>query len=81
VGSPPGRSAPVPVPFFATHSADPATIHHLGLYIGARNMISAPHTGDVVRVASVDGFGGYGRTPRTDPPSVRVDRWWVQAAA
>jgi len=45
--------------FFATDTADPATIHHVGLYIGAGDMISAPHTGDVVRVASVAGFGGY----------------------
>jgi len=45
--------------FFATDTADPATIHHVGLYIGGGDMISAPHTGDVVRVASVAGFGGY----------------------
>jgi len=45
--------------FFATDTADPATIHHVGMYIGGGNMISAPHTGDVVRVASVAGFGGY----------------------
>ncbi len=45
--------------FFATDTADAATIHHVGLYIGGGNMISAPHTGDVVRVASVTGFGGY----------------------
>ena len=45
--------------FFATDTADPATIHHVGIYIGGGNMISAPHTGDVVRVASVAGFGGY----------------------
>jgi len=36
--------------FFATDTADPATIHHVGLYIGGGDMISAPHTGDVVRV-------------------------------
>ena len=45
--------------FFATDTADPATIHHVGLYIGAGDMINAPHTGDVVRKASVAGFGGY----------------------
>ena len=45
--------------FFATDTADPATIHHVSLYIGGGDMISAPHTGDVVRVASVAGFGGY----------------------
>jgi len=45
--------------FFASNTADPATIHHVGMYIGGGSMISAPHTGDVVRVASVAGFGGY----------------------
>jgi cell wall-associated NlpC family hydrolase len=29
------------------------TIHHVGIYIGGGKMIHAPHTGDVVRVASV----------------------------
>ena len=30
-----------------------ATIHHVGMYIGGGKMIHAPHTGDVVRVASI----------------------------
>ena len=25
-------------------------IHHVGIYVGGGNMISAPHTGDVVKV-------------------------------
>lgn len=29
------------------------TIHHVGIYIGDGKMIHAPHTGDVVRVASI----------------------------
>ncbi|MGZ6885886.1 MAG: NlpC/P60 family protein [Acidimicrobiia bacterium] len=29
------------------------TIHHVGIYIGGGKMINAPHTGDVVRVASI----------------------------
>ncbi len=45
--------------FFATDTADPATIHHVGLYIGGGNMINAPHTGDVVRVAAISNFNGY----------------------
>lgn len=30
------------------------TIHHVGIYIGGGKMIHAPHTGDVVRVASIN---------------------------
>jgi peptidoglycan DL-endopeptidase CwlO len=33
-------------------------IHHVGLYIGGGQMIHAPHTGDVVRVASIYSGGG-----------------------
>lgn len=32
---------------------------HVGIYIGGGQMINAPHTGDVVKVQSVNGFGGY----------------------
>ena len=46
--------------FWATDTSDPATIHHVALYIGGGRMVHAPHTGDVVRVASVylDGYIG-----------------------
>ena len=36
--------------FYAFNTADPATIHHVGLYIGAGNMIDAPYTGATVRI-------------------------------
>ena len=36
--------------FFAYNTADPATIHHVGIYIGAGNMIDAPYTGANVRI-------------------------------
>jgi cell wall-associated NlpC family hydrolase len=39
--------------FYADNPRDPATIHHVGMYIGNGLMVHAPHTGDVVRVASV----------------------------
>lgn len=38
--------------FFA-HTSDPATIHHVGIYVGRGQMVHAPQTGDVVRVASI----------------------------
>ncbi|HJU02263.1 MAG TPA: NlpC/P60 family protein, partial [Actinomycetes bacterium] len=46
--------------FYADNPADPATIHHLGMYIGNGLMVHAPHTGDVVRVASIwrESFAG-----------------------
>ncbi|MDH6115872.1 C40 family peptidase [Kitasatospora sp. GAS204B] len=31
--------------------------HHVGMYIGGGNMVHAPHTGDVVRIASVSTMG------------------------
>ena len=33
--------------------------HHVGIYIGNGLMVNAPHTGDVVRIASVSGHGHY----------------------
>jgi hypothetical protein len=36
--------------FYAYNTADPATIHHVGIYIGAGNMIDAPYTGANVRI-------------------------------
>ena len=35
--------------FLARDPADPATIHHVGLYVGDGLMVHAPRTGDVVR--------------------------------
>jgi hypothetical protein len=56
--------------FYADHPADPATIHHVGLYIGNGLMVHAPHTGDVVRVASIWREGYVGAT-RIVPGMVR----------
>jgi hypothetical protein len=36
--------------FYAYDLSDPATIHHVGIYIGAGNMIDAPYTGAHVRI-------------------------------
>jgi len=35
--------------FFAYNTSNPATIHHVGIYIGGGEMIDAPYTGTVVR--------------------------------
>ena len=46
--------------FWATDTSNPATIHHVAMYIGNGLMIAAPHTGDVVKIEPVylDGFIG-----------------------
>jgi cell wall-associated NlpC family hydrolase len=46
--------------FWATDVTNPATIHHVAIYLGGGLMIAAPHTGDVVRIQPVymDGFIG-----------------------
>jgi cell wall-associated NlpC family hydrolase len=41
--------------FFAHNPANPATIHHVAIYLGDGRMIHAPHTGDVVRIAPFAG--------------------------
>jgi peptidoglycan DL-endopeptidase CwlO len=48
--------------FYADDPRDPATIHHVGLYIGNGLMVHAPQTGDVVRVASIWREGYIGAT-------------------
>jgi peptidoglycan DL-endopeptidase CwlO len=46
--------------FWATDLSNPASIHHVAMYVGGGMMIAAPHTGDVVKVEPVymDGFIG-----------------------
>jgi cell wall-associated NlpC family hydrolase len=44
--------------FFATNIADPATIHHVGIYIGNGLMVDAPYTGAFVRIDSIHAVGG-----------------------
>lgn len=49
--------APGDLVFYATDVTNPATIHHVGMYLGAGLSIYAPETGDVVKIGAV----GYGR--------------------
>jgi cell wall-associated NlpC family hydrolase len=46
--------------FYGDQARNPGTIHHVGLYIGNGLMVHAPHTGEVVRVASIwrEGYVG-----------------------
>jgi cell wall-associated NlpC family hydrolase len=48
--------------FWASDLSNPATIHHVALYIGGGMMIAAPHTGDVVKVQPVYMQGYIGAT-------------------
>ena len=42
--------------FFEPKSDGPG---HVGIYVGDGKMINAPHTGDVVRIVSIQGRSGY----------------------
>jgi cell wall-associated NlpC family hydrolase len=44
--------------FFATNTADPNTIHHVGIYIGNGMMVDAPYTGAFVRIDPMYAPGG-----------------------
>jgi peptidoglycan DL-endopeptidase CwlO len=48
--------------FWATDLTDPASIHHVALYIGDGYIIEAPHTGAYVQVSPVDLTGYFGAT-------------------
>jgi cell wall-associated NlpC family hydrolase len=39
--------------FYATDTADPGTIHHVGIYVGHGQIVDAPYTGAFVRVDSI----------------------------
>lgn len=45
--------APGDLLFWATDPAQPASIHHVALYIGGGLMIAAPESGDVVKIQAV----------------------------
>jgi cell wall-associated NlpC family hydrolase len=57
---PVSRIRPGDLVFFATDVADPATIHHVGIYVGGGMMINAPETGEVVSFAPAFGPGFVG---------------------
>ena len=63
--------------FFATNTADPSTIHHVGIYIGNGMMVDAPYTGAFVRI---DGMYSAGRPYRCCPPG-RLRPVWSGAGS
>jgi cell wall-associated NlpC family hydrolase len=54
--------------FWAHDPADPATIHHVGMYVGQGLMVHAPHTGALVRVDALrpSGYAGATRPQRAE---------------
>ena len=48
--------------FWAHDPANPATIHHVGMYVGQGLMVHAPHTGALVRVDAMRPSGYAGAT-------------------
>ena len=54
---------------YAYDTSDPSTIHHITMYIGGGQMVHAPHTGDVVRIAPVYLDGLYGAARPGAQPS------------
>ena len=55
-----GGLRPGDLVFWASDPTDPATIHHVGIYVGQALMVHAPHTGALVRVDPLrpDGYAG-----------------------
>jgi cell wall-associated NlpC family hydrolase len=64
-----GDLAPGDLLFWAYDVTNPATIHHVALYVGNGQMIAAPHSGDVVKVQPVylDGYIGANRPSAAVP--------------
>jgi peptidoglycan DL-endopeptidase CwlO len=62
--------------FYATDPTDPATIHHVALYLGGDQMVEAPYSGEAVRMRPVP--WGYpelvplATRPGTSPNSARA---------
>ena len=62
-----GELQPGDLLFWASDPSNPATIHHVALYIGGGLMIAAPHTGDVVKIEPVYMQGYIGATRPYNP--------------
>ena len=53
---PPDQLQPGDLVFFHPQADGPG---HVGIYVGDGKMLHAPHTGDVVRISSIQGRSGY----------------------
>jgi cell wall-associated NlpC family hydrolase len=62
--------------FFAYNVNDPATIHHVGIYVGGGAMIDAPHTGATIRFDSISSSEYIGAVR----PYAQVPQWPVGQA-
>jgi cell wall-associated NlpC family hydrolase len=62
--------------FFASNVNDPATIHHVGIYVGGGAMIDAPHTGATIRFDSISSSEYIGAAR----PYAQVPQWPVGQA-
>lgn len=75
--------APGDLLFWAQDPADPATIEHVAIYAGDGQMVSANHTGDVVRLQPVwwNGYAGATRPQARAAAGVGGPRWAPGQAA
>lgn len=64
-----GELAPGDLLFWASNPADPATIHHVAMYVGGGAMVAAPHTGALVQVQPIY-LQGYVGAVRPTAPAV-----------
>lgn len=66
-GPHPGRDELLPgdLVFFAHDLNDPASIHHVGIYVGDGQMIDAPYTGAKIRFDPIDSPDYFGATRPT----------------
>ena len=58
----PSNLQPGDLVFFAYNTSNPATIHHVAIYIGNGKIIQAPQSGDVVRITPMYWNGFIGAT-------------------
>jgi peptidoglycan DL-endopeptidase CwlO len=66
-----GGLRPGDLVFWATDPTNPATIHHVGIYVGQALMVHAPHTGAHVRVDPLRQGGYAGATRPAGGPGRR----------